>query len=109
MGMGSTMDLLARLNSEDLPFAKLLGITFTHAELERVVAEMVVRRASAGCLPTLCAASSAGVEPGTRFSLETALQRTSGTNHTQPPQVWLRGGFPAVGGRPVGQLPRAPS
>jgi len=66
----------------------------------RGVAEMVVRSASAGCLPTPCAASLAGVEPGTRFSLETDPQRTSGTNHTQPPQVWLRGGFPAFGGWP---------
>ena len=37
------MDHLDRLRSEPLPFAQLLGITFTSAELDRVVAEMVVR------------------------------------------------------------------
>ncbi len=37
------MDRLARLNGDMLPFAKLLGIRFVTAELDRVVAEMLVR------------------------------------------------------------------
>ncbi len=37
------MDDLARLNSGMLPFAKLLGIVFTAAAPDRVVAELVVR------------------------------------------------------------------
>ncbi len=37
------MDELARLNEGMLPFAALLGVTFTFADLDRVAAEMVVR------------------------------------------------------------------
>jgi 1,4-dihydroxy-2-naphthoyl-CoA hydrolase len=37
------MDALAKLKSEKLPFAELLGIEFTHAAPDRVVAEMTVR------------------------------------------------------------------
>jgi uncharacterized protein (TIGR00369 family) len=37
------MDHLARLNRDMLPFARLLGITFTVAEPDRVVAELLVR------------------------------------------------------------------
>ncbi len=37
------MDRLAELNMGMLPFAKLLGMTFTGAEHDRVAAEMVVR------------------------------------------------------------------
>jgi 1,4-dihydroxy-2-naphthoyl-CoA hydrolase len=37
------MDMLARIKSEMLPFAETLGIEFTHADKERVVAEMTVR------------------------------------------------------------------
>ena len=37
------MDFLARLKDEPLPFADLLGIEFTAAELDRVAAEMLVR------------------------------------------------------------------
>ena len=37
------MDRLAQLNDDMLPFAKLLGIRFMTAELERVVAEMPIR------------------------------------------------------------------
>ncbi len=37
------MDLLARLNDNTMPFAKLLGIRFVTAELERVVAELEIR------------------------------------------------------------------
>jgi 1,4-dihydroxy-2-naphthoyl-CoA hydrolase len=37
------MDQLADLNSGMLPFAKLLGMTFTGAEPDRVMAEMPVR------------------------------------------------------------------
>src|SRR4051812_2548331 len=37
------MDLLADLNTGMLPFAKLLGVTFTAAEPDRVMAELVVR------------------------------------------------------------------
>lgn len=37
------MDGLARLNGDMLPFARLLGITFTGAEPDRVTAELVVR------------------------------------------------------------------
>ena len=37
------MDLLARLTENPLPFAKLLGITFTRAEPDRIVAELLVR------------------------------------------------------------------
>ena len=37
------MDRLAHLNSDMLPFAKLLGMTFTGAEPDRVTAELVVR------------------------------------------------------------------
>jgi uncharacterized protein (TIGR00369 family) len=37
------MDMLARIKSEMLPFAEVLGIEFTHAAKERVVAEMMVR------------------------------------------------------------------
>jgi len=36
-------DLLARLNDDLLPFARLLGVRFTVAERDRVVAELVVR------------------------------------------------------------------
>ena len=37
------MDDLARLQALKLPFAELLGIEFTEAEKERVVAELIVR------------------------------------------------------------------
>jgi 1,4-dihydroxy-2-naphthoyl-CoA hydrolase len=37
------MDRLADLNAGMLPFAKLLGMTFTGAEPDRVTAEMLVR------------------------------------------------------------------
>jgi 1,4-dihydroxy-2-naphthoyl-CoA hydrolase len=37
------MDLLADLNAGMLPFAKLLGMTFTGAEPDRVTAELMVR------------------------------------------------------------------
>jgi 1,4-dihydroxy-2-naphthoyl-CoA hydrolase len=37
------MDALAKIKSEMLPFAELLGIEFTHAAPDRVVAEMTVR------------------------------------------------------------------
>lgn len=37
------MDALARLNEAPLPFAKLLGIRFTEASRDRVVAELTVR------------------------------------------------------------------
>jgi uncharacterized protein (TIGR00369 family) len=37
------MDPLARLNSEMLPFANLIGMTFVHAEPDRVVAELTIR------------------------------------------------------------------
>jgi uncharacterized protein (TIGR00369 family) len=37
------MDALAQLKSEMLPFAEMLGIEFTHAAPDRVVAEMTVR------------------------------------------------------------------
>jgi len=37
------MDHLARLNDDRLPFARLLDIRFTVAELDRVVAELTVR------------------------------------------------------------------
>jgi 1,4-dihydroxy-2-naphthoyl-CoA hydrolase len=37
------MDMLERIRSEMLPFATLLGIEFTSATRDRVVAEMVVR------------------------------------------------------------------
>jgi 1,4-dihydroxy-2-naphthoyl-CoA hydrolase len=37
------MDALARLNDNALPFARLLGIEFTEAAPERVVATMMVR------------------------------------------------------------------
>ena len=37
------MDALARLNELKLPFAKLIGIEFTEAAAEKVVAEMMVR------------------------------------------------------------------
>lgn len=37
------MDGLARLNDDMLPFAKLLGIQFVTAELDRVVAELLIR------------------------------------------------------------------
>src|SRR5881392_3244250 len=37
------MDALAKIKSEMLPFAELMGIEFTHAAPDRVVAEMTVR------------------------------------------------------------------
>ncbi len=37
------MDRLARLNDDMLPFAKLLGVRFKTAELDRVVAELLIR------------------------------------------------------------------
>jgi uncharacterized protein (TIGR00369 family) len=37
------MDALAKIKSEMLPFATLMGIEFTHAAPERVVGEMTVR------------------------------------------------------------------
>ena len=37
------MDMLARVQQEMLPFAKLLGIEFTNASAERIVARMTVR------------------------------------------------------------------
>lgn len=37
------MDALAQLNEAPLPFAKLLGLRFTEASRERVVAELTVR------------------------------------------------------------------
>src|SRR5438477_1546697 len=39
----SRMDALAKIKSEMLPFAELMGIEFTHAAPDRVVAEMTVR------------------------------------------------------------------
>src|SRR5258707_762053 len=39
----SSMDALARLRELKLPFAELMGIEFTAAAPERVVAEMAVR------------------------------------------------------------------
>jgi 1,4-dihydroxy-2-naphthoyl-CoA hydrolase len=39
------MDALAKIKSEMLPFAELLGIEFTHAAPDRVVAELPVREA----------------------------------------------------------------
>jgi 1,4-dihydroxy-2-naphthoyl-CoA hydrolase len=38
-----TMDLLARIRDEMLPFAELLGIEFVSASPDKVVAEMTVR------------------------------------------------------------------
>ena len=37
------MDMLARINEEMLPFAKLLGIEFASASTDRIVARMTVR------------------------------------------------------------------
>jgi 1,4-dihydroxy-2-naphthoyl-CoA hydrolase len=37
------MDWLAHLNDQKLPFAKLLGIEFTSAAADRIVAELTVR------------------------------------------------------------------
>ena len=37
------MDALAKIKSEMLPFAELMGIEFTHAAPDRVVAELPVR------------------------------------------------------------------
>ncbi len=37
------MDRLTQLNEDLLPLAKLLGIRFTSAELDRVVAELLIR------------------------------------------------------------------
>lgn len=37
------MDALDRLNDEMLPFARLIGLKFVHAEPERVVAELTIR------------------------------------------------------------------
>ncbi len=37
------MDALERLNATPLPFAQLLGIEFTHADADRVAAELTVR------------------------------------------------------------------
>ncbi len=45
--MADDRDFVAELNSNPLPFGQLLGIVFTVAEPERVVAEMPVR-------PELC-------------------------------------------------------
>lgn len=45
--MPEAVDWVAQLNGKPLPFAALLGIRFTVAEPDRVVAEMVVR-------PELC-------------------------------------------------------
>ena len=41
--MADGKDFVAHLNGNPMPFAKLLGIVFTAAEPERVVAEMPVR------------------------------------------------------------------
>ena len=51
------MDELARLNAEILPFAKLLGVCFTAASPDRVMAELVVREE----LCTLPAVAHGGV------------------------------------------------
>jgi uncharacterized protein (TIGR00369 family) len=37
------MDLLGKLNSEMLPFARLIGVKFVSAEPDRVVAELTIR------------------------------------------------------------------
>jgi len=37
------MDALARIKSEMLPFAELLGIEFVHAAADRVVAQLTIR------------------------------------------------------------------
>src|SRR5262249_22318804 len=44
---GKSMNLLENINSRPLPLAQLMGITFTHAEPDKVIARMVVR-------PDLC-------------------------------------------------------
>src|SRR2546430_15256896 len=41
------MNLLENIKSRSLPLARLMGITFTHAEPDKVIARMVVR-------PDLC-------------------------------------------------------
>ena len=41
------MSLLEKLKARPMPLAQLMGITFTHAEIDKVVATMVVR-------PDLC-------------------------------------------------------
>ncbi len=41
------MNLLENITSRPLPLARLMGITFTHAEPDKVIARMVVR-------PDLC-------------------------------------------------------
>ena len=41
------MNLLEKIKSRPLPLARLMGITFTHAEPDKVIARMVVR-------PDLC-------------------------------------------------------
>ena len=46
------MDRLARLNDDMLPFAKLLGVRFKTAELDRVVAERLVRENFAHAPPS---------------------------------------------------------
>ena len=45
------MTLLENINSRPLPLAQLMGITFTHAEPDKVIARMVVR-------PDLCSIRS---------------------------------------------------
>jgi len=47
LGKGKSMNLLENINSRPLPLAQLMGITFTHAEPDKVIARMVVR-------PDLC-------------------------------------------------------
>ena len=44
------MNLLENITSRPLPLARLMGITFTHAEPDKVIARMVVR-------PDLCTPS----------------------------------------------------
>ena len=51
------MDGLAKLNAMSLPFAQLLGIKYTHAEPDRVTAELTIR----GDLCTIPAIAHGGV------------------------------------------------
>jgi hypothetical protein len=44
---GKPMNLLGNIQSRPLPLAQLMGMTFTHAEPDKVIARMVVR-------PDLC-------------------------------------------------------
>ena len=91
------MDALARLAAVEMPFARLLGIRFTSAAPERVVAEMPVR-------PDLCTVP-ANLHGGAIMALADTVGAAA-TFLNLPPGAWtstIESKTNFVSGAPAGQ------